>query len=141
MSQNNTFEFVIFTPEGSVIKSSVESVSLTLEGGDIQCLPNHASLTGSVEFSPVILKMKEGSETYMVRNGIFLFDNKSNRASLLVLSSEKKSEMSLETVKEYHDFIVERLKKGDDLSDFQIKYLEGEKVAVEKQLEIVGSLE
>lgn len=137
MSKEFNYPFIIRTPEGNVFESDVKSVSITTEGGDIQCLANHASLTGSVAFSPVVIELDELKETYMVRNGMFLFDNKMGSATLLVLAAEKKSEMSLETVQEYHDFIVEKLKSGEDLSEFQIKYLEGEKLAVEQQLEMV----
>jgi len=137
MSKELNYPFIIRTPEGHVLEADVKSISLTTEGGDIQCLANHASLTGSVAFSPVVVDMGEHTETYMVRNGMFLFDNKTGSASLLVLAAEKKSEMSMETVKEYHDFIVEKLKAGEDLSEYQIKYLEGEKLAVQQQLEMV----
>jgi len=137
MSKNPTYQFIIRTPEGNTLDAQVVSVSLTTDGGDLQCFSGHASLTGSVAFSPVVVDMGEHEETFMVRNGMFLFDNKTGNASLLVLSAEKKSEMSLGTVKEYHDFIVEKLKSGEDLSEFQIKYLEGEKLAVEQQLEMV----
>jgi F0F1-type ATP synthase epsilon subunit len=137
MSKTSKFNFIIRTPEGNVLDTDVESISLTTDGGDIQCFSNHAALTGSVAFSPVEINMGEHQETYMVRNGMFLFDNKTGNASLLVLSAEKKSEMQVSTVKEYHDFIVEKLKSGEDLSEYQIKYLEGEQLAVEQQLEMV----
>lgn len=137
MTTHPNFPFVIRTPEGMSFQGNVESVSLTLEGGDVQCFADHASMTGSVAFSPVVIGSNGNTETYMVRNGMFLFDNKTGQASLLVLASQKKSEMSMETVKEYHDFIIEKLRSGADLSEFQIKYLEGERLAVEQQLETI----
>lgn len=139
MSKHPKFNFIIRTPEGNVLDAEVVSVSLTTDGGDLQCFSGHAALTASVAFSPIDIDLGDDhSETFMVRNGIFLFDNKTNQASLLVLSAEKKSEMQMSTVKEYHDFIVGKLKEGVDLSEFQIKYLEGEQLAVEQQLEMVS---
>ncbi|MFT7183930.1 MAG: F0F1-type ATP synthase epsilon subunit [Oceanicoccus sp.] len=137
MSKNPKFNFIIRTPEGGTLDAQVESISLTTDGGDLQCFSGHAALTGSVAFSPVVIEMGEHQETYMVRNGMFLFDNKTDKASLLVLSAEKKAEMQMSTVKEYHDFIVEKLKSGEDLSEYQIKYLEGEQLAVEQQIDMV----
>lgn len=137
MSKHPNFNFIIRTPEGHVLNAEVESIALTTEDGDLQCFSGHAALTASVAFSPVEIDMGEHIETYIVRNGIFLFDNKTDKASLLVLVAEKKSEMQISTVQEYHDFIVKKLKQGVDLSEYQIKYLEGEKLAVEQQLEMV----
>lgn len=128
-----TFKLIIRTPEETVFEGEAEMIHLATEGGEIEVYADHSSLTGSITFSPVEVKA-EKEESYMVRNGIFLFDNETNSASLLVLHCEHKSEVSHQTIKEYAAFIDEQLKAGKDLSDFQILYLKGEKLAVEEQI-------
>jgi serine/threonine-protein kinase RIO1 len=46
---------------------------------------------------------------------------------------EEQSQVSYQTTDEYFKFLTAELAKGD-LSDFQVLYLKGEKLAVEKQI-------
>ncbi len=129
-----TFKLIIRTPQETIFEGETEMIHLATEGGEIEVFANHASLTGSITFSPVNIR-SDKEESYLVRNGVFLFDNETNSASLLVLHCEHKAEVSHQTIKEYAAFIDEQLKAGKDLSDFQILYLKGEKVAVEEQIQ------
>lgn len=131
---DNTFTLTIRTPEGDVFGGKATSVSLSTEGGDMQCFAGHASVTASVGFSPVVVEFEGGTESYLARNGMFLFHNKSNKAVLLALHAEAQSEVSEKTVQEYMEWINEKLASGESLSDFQLQWLEGEKLAVQKQL-------
>lgn len=130
----STFDLTIRTPEADVFVGKVKSVSVETDGGEVQCFANHASLTSSVRYSAVMVETGEGEESYVVRNGMFLFDNKANKSVLLALNAEKRSEMNVSTVKEYLAWVEEKLAAGEDLSEFQLSYLEGEKLAIEKQL-------
>ena len=134
-----TFELTIRTPNEDVyVGTSVVSLSFSSELGALQIFANHASLTASIGFSPVRIESdKEGEESYIIRNGIFLFNNAENKALLLALHAEPKSEISHKTAKEYLEFLQERLAMGEDLSKYQVLYLEGEKLAVEEQLKVV----
>lgn len=130
------FKLILRTPEQDVFDAEVLSVDFGSEGGDMQVFAGHASTTTTVLFSPVIIETDPGVHiTYMVRRGLFLFDNEANEASLLALSCEAQSELSEQSIKEYMATLNEQLEKGESLSQFQVKYLEGEKLAVEKQLE------
>lgn len=130
-----TFKLTIRTPDQDIFNAEVDGVRLSTEGGEMEIYANHASLTGTILFSPVVVKTIDGKEEgYIARNGIFLFDNESNTATLLALHCEHKSEVSLKTVKEYSEFIQQQLAEGKDLSSFEILYLEGEKLAVEEQI-------
>lgn len=129
------FKLIIRTPYDKVFEGDAKSVYLSSEGGDLQCFENHASLSASIQFSPVVVEEEGKDETYLARNGSFFFDNDKNEAILLVSSCEKKSEISYQSVEDYAKFIEEQLEKGEDLSEFQILFLKNEKVAVEKQIE------
>ncbi len=130
------FSFSIRTPEETTYKNEVEWVTLSTEMGQLQLMAHHASLTGTILFSTVIAKEEKKEEQFLVRNGMVLFNNKTNTAMLLALYAERKSEISHQTAKEYLAFIEKQLREGKDLSEFQILYLEGEKLAIEQQIKV-----
>lgn len=131
-----SFKLILRTPEAQVFEGQVESIRFTSEGGDMQVFAHHASLTATILFSPIVLQTDSSTkETYMVRRGLFLFDNASNMARLLALSCEAQSEISEQSIKEYLELLDQQLKNGEELSRFQLMYLEGEKLAVEEQLQ------
>lgn len=133
------FKLTIRTPYEESYCKEINSVYLSTEDGDMQAFENHASVTASILFSPVVIEEDSKEEHFMVRNGIFLFDNDKNEALILAGSCEKTSEISYQTVEEYAKFITKQLEEGKDLSDFQILYLKNEKVAVEEQMEVIKS--
>lgn len=131
----NTFKLIVRTPEQTIFDGMVTKIHLATEGGEMEAFAHHASVTATISFSPIeIITKDQDEEKYMVRNGMFLFDNETNTAILLALHCEHQSEVSYQTVKEYAEFIDRELKNGSDLSDFQILYLKGEKLAVEQQI-------
>lgn len=133
-----SFKLIIRTPEQTILDDQVKMLHLATEGGEIEVYANHSSLTATIAFSPVEVQTNhDKDESYMVRNGVFLFDNETNTAAILALHCEHKSEVSHQTIKEYADFIESELAKGKELSDFQILYLKGEKLAVEQQMKEV----
>ncbi len=129
------FHLTIKTPYAEVFTGEVESLSLSLEDGDMQVFEDHASVTGSLIFSPVVVEQKDKEEIFLARHGVFTFDNENNTASLLTSYCTKKAEVDYKTVKEYAEFITKQLEEGHDLSEFKLFYLKGEKVALEKQIE------
>lgn len=132
------FTLTIRTPQEDIYKGSAASLTLASEDGEMQIFEDHASLTASLNFTPIIVVEENGDEEhYLARNGIFLFNNEENSGILLVNYCEKKSEISIQTIEEYSKFLDEQLAKGKDLSQFQILYLKNEKVAVEEQMETI----
>ncbi|PIQ77531.1 hypothetical protein COV82_04020 [Candidatus Peregrinibacteria bacterium CG11_big_fil_rev_8_21_14_0_20_46_8] len=131
-----TFELTIRTPyEDLYVGKEVYTLSCVSQQGALQIFAHHASLTAAVGFSIVRVKdTKNIEESYVIRNGVLFFDNAENKAILLALHGEAKSELSYKTAKEYLDFLRECLDKGEDLSKYHVLYLEGEKLAVEEQL-------
>lgn len=132
--KGSTFELTLRTPSDEVYHHQVKSISFRGEGGQMQVFAHHASMTATILFSTIRIDEGDRQEEFMIRKGLFLFDNRKNTASLLALFGEKRSEISHQTAKEYLTFIEEQLKKGKDLSEFHILYLEGEKLAVEEQV-------
>jgi F0F1-type ATP synthase epsilon subunit len=134
----NKFKFTIRTPEQEICACEADSVSFAGDGGELQVFANHASLTASISFTPVNVKHGNKEEQYLVRNGVFLFDNEKNLAMMLALSCTLKSEINMQTMQEYAKFIEEKLKEGKDLSDLQITFLKGEKLSIAQEIEEVS---
>lgn len=130
------FKLTIRTPQEDIYTGQAASLTLASEDGEMQILEDHASITASLNFTPIIVVEESGNEEhYLARNGIFLFNNEENSGILLVNYCEKTSEISMQTIEEYSKFLDEQLAQGKDLSQFQVLYLKNEKVAVEEQME------
>lgn len=131
------FKLTIRTPYKEATVTDVDSIYVSTDGGDIQVFENHASLTASVLFSPLIVEEQGKEEHFMIRNAFFLFDNDNNEAMILADSCEKTSEISYQTVEDYAKFIIKELEEGKDVSDFKLLYLKNERIAIEEQMEAI----
>lgn len=129
----STFKLIIRTPEKEVFNGDVQSFSFDAEDGRVQILPLHAHYTTTMLYSPLKLQREDSVIEYSARSGIFTFDHVKNEGLLLCLSCEESSETSYKTAQEYLEFLRTELAKGD-LSDYEVKYLQGERLAVEKQV-------
>lgn len=137
---HNTFKFTIRTPQAEVTSQDVESVYVTTEDGDMMLMPDHASFSGVVSFSPIILRNGEQEHSFVAKRGVLFFSNLRNEATLLASQCDKKEDLNYEGLKGYLQLIEEKLKSGDtdSLSDFQMKFLEGERLALVQQMEEVS---
>ncbi len=131
-----TFNLTIRSPEKQVFSGKVESLTFDAEDGRMQILAHHASMTGVILFSKLIAKGENVEDEFIARRGIFLFDNAKNEANLLCLYCELSAEIDHKTALEYLKFISDKLANHESLSEYQIKYLEGEKFAVERQVKL-----
>lgn len=132
------FHLTIRTPYEDIFSGEVKSLLFSAEeAGEMQIFEDHASLTATVDFSPIVIEENDKDEHFLGRNGTFLFNNEENSAVLLLTYCQKKSEVTYKTVKEYAEYITKQIEEGHELSEFQINYLSNEKIAVEKQMEEV----
>ena len=129
----STFKLTIRTPEKEVFSGEVESFSFAAEDGRVQILPHHAHYVTTMLYSTMKLKSEDKTIEYTARSGLFTFDHVKNEGLLLCLYCEETSETSFKNAEEYLTFLRTELAKGD-LSDYEVKYLKGEKLAVEKQV-------
>lgn len=126
-----TFQLTIRTPDQEIFNNQVNSVTFsTEEFGIMQVLTGHASLTGVILFSPIIIKTPAHEEEFLSRRGIALVSNEHHSVTILVLSAEKRQEVSYQSAREYLDFIEAKLKEGADLSQYQLTHLQKEKIAL-----------
>ena len=129
-----TFKLTVRTPEKEVFTGDAVSIRLRAEEGQLQLFANHASITASVLFTRVIIDTPDKEEVFIARRGMFAFDNKTNSATLLAFYCEEEEQLDTQTAQDYLKFIEEQIAKGEDLSQFQLTYLEDERLAVKKQL-------
>lgn len=129
----STFKLTIRTPEKEVFSGEVEAFSFATEDGRVQILPHHAHYTTTLEYSSMKIQSEDKTLEFNARSGMFTFDHVKNEGLLLCLYCEETSETSFKNAEEYLTFLRTELEKGD-LSDYEVKYLKGEKLAVEKQV-------
>ena len=97
----NTFKFILRTPDGELVNKQVDSVYLTTEVGDMMLLPNHASLSATVTYSPVTVRMGSMQEDYLAYRGMLSFSNQKNEALLLVQQAHLKDKVDYDGLKAY----------------------------------------
>lgn len=130
-----TFNLTIRTPEKQVYSGPAIYLKLFTEAGLLKLFPGHADLTGVVTFSPVIFENDHGQEEiYIAKRGLLRVDCQRNSIDLMVLDCQLKAEMNHASSLEYLQFIEKELAQKHDLSDFKIRYMEEEKVMIEKQI-------
>ncbi len=133
-----TLNFTIRTPEKQFYQGSVTSIRIRTEKGLIKILPRHATFGATVDFSTLVITGPEGTEEdFIVTRGILMVSNAEKKADLLVLDCRKKSELSQTSAKEYLHFLEDQLAKRSDLSQFKLKYLQEEKLVLEKQIKFL----
>lgn len=130
-----TFTLTIRTPEKLVYTGPAIYLKLFTETGLIKLFPGHADLTATVLFSLIIFENDQGKEEdYIAKRGLLRVDCQGNSIDLMVMDCKFKYELTHIMAEEYLKFIENELVKGHDLSDFKIRYIEEEKLVIEKHI-------
>lgn len=131
------FRITVRTPEAEVVSRDVESLSVSTETGEMMILPEHAALGGVISFSPLVLKSGDHEEQYLVQRGVLFFSNERNEAVILCSRCDTREKLDFNSVKEYLRFVEEKLAagEGDELSAYQYRFLENERLALVQQVE------
>jgi len=130
----NSFKLQIQTPLKSVFNGEANSFSIKTDGGKIQVLSKHADLTSSVSFSPAVISYGDETDVIVIRNAVISFDNKSNTMTVLALFAEQEKHIDASSTENQLETIREMLNNPEKLNDYQLKYLENQKIGLEKQL-------
>ena len=130
----NSFKLQIQTPLKSIFNGEANSFSVRTDGGQIQVLSKHADLTASVSFSPAVISYGDETDVIVIRNAVISFDNKSNTMTVLALFAEQEKHIDASSTENQLETIREMLNNPDKLNDYQLKYLENQKIGLEKQL-------
>ena len=119
------FKLTIRTPEAEILETETPSLYLSNDLGDFMILPDHASFSSTIGYSPVFISHKEVIEEYSVRNGLLTFSNAQNQATILCFEAKKKEEVDYSSVKKYLKLIEEKLAQHEfsELNEYQYKFL------------------
>ena len=129
------FTLTIRTPDREIYSGKVDYVKLVTDLGLIKILPGHADMVATVTYTPVQFHDDENREfSYIVKRGLARISLATKSMELMVFDAFETAEADEVSIKEYLEFLENELKKGNDLSDFKIKYLTEEKIVIEKQL-------
>ena len=131
----NSFKLQIQTPLKSVFDGEVNKFSVRSDGGALQLLSKHADLTSSVSFSPTVIEYGDQTDVIVIRNAVISFDNTSNCLKVLALYAEHQKHIDASESSSQLEHVREMLKNPDTLNSYQLKYLENQKIALEKQLQ------
>ena len=129
------FKFIIRTPEEEVVNREVESVYLTTETGDMMLLPEHAAFSGSITYSPIILKDGMHEEEFVSRRGVVFFSNVKNECQVLCQQAELKDRVDYDGLQVYLALVEAHIAKGDGLSDIHMRFLRDQKLALVQEIE------
>jgi F0F1-type ATP synthase epsilon subunit len=133
MKHMNTFDLLIQTPDHEAYRGPANLVTLSSDTGEMQILPGHASMLGTITYTPVRVNNGSHQEDFVLRQGFVFVDQENKSVQVLGLSCEKTDEINEVTAKEYYDFIISKLDKPEELNAYQLKHLEGQKMSLEKQ--------
>lgn len=129
-----SFTLVLKTPDKIVFEGTAESLSLKTETGQITVLAHHADFLGSVAYTRIFVKTGDRSDEYIGRRGLVTFTNKQNSCEVLLIDCQPIEEISPVSAEAYLAYVEEALRRGDDLSQSQLKFMEEEKIMLVKQL-------
>lgn len=138
---SNTFHLSVRTPENEIISKEVSSIKVSTENGPMVVYPKHSSLSGTIEFSRLFVRTDAGETEYLVKNGVVFISVQENSTRIMCFSCQETKDIEFKTAAEYLQYVEEQLKAGADLNDFQMKYLENEKIAMVKQLKVLKERE
>lgn len=129
------FHLTIQTPDRALYDGSVDRVRLSTEDGELEVYPAHADLQGAVGFTRVAVVSGTHEEDFTVRHGMLFVDHAANTVHLAAFDGHKTNEMDTTTVAQYLTLVHARLDEGKPLSDLSVRFLQDQKVALEKQIE------
>lgn len=125
-----TFQLTIQTPKTEVFSGDAQKVHLRTETGEAELYKGHTSFMGSISFSAATVTTDKGDESYLLRQGFVFSDPAENKVRILAYSADKKAQMNRTTAEEYMKMIQDSLDANEDLTKYQIQFLEEQKIAV-----------
>ena len=91
------FNLEIVTPDGSVFKDDIESLTFPSKMGEITILPDHVPLVGLVGHGELVIK-KEGDQSFLAVSGGAFEVLGGNKVRILADTAEKAEALNLEAI-------------------------------------------
>lgn len=121
------------TPTAELFRGEAHAVRLKTDLGDIEILPDHATLIATILYSKVYIRHESTEETFIVRQGSVSV-NEQGEVRILAHDAHKDGELSVENMKDYLDYVVQKLDTGE-LNEYQKQFLEKRRAALEEEID------
>lgn len=126
---------IIQTPDHVAFEGAVDSVSLVTELGEMEIFSNHADLVGTILFSRVVVHIGKHEEDFFARLGMVFVDNTENTVRILAQYCVKVKEFDHLSIKEYRQFVQDKLQSREGLNGLQITHLEESELSLKAMSE------
>jgi F-type H+-transporting ATPase subunit epsilon len=125
----------ILSPERRLLeRAQVEDLTLTGSEGEIQILPGHAPMIGTLETGPFRYRESSGGETVGVISSGF-FEVKNDEVSLMAETLELRGEIDVNRAKKSQSEAEEMLRQADlDEHSFKKYQLQLERSIIRQQI-------
>jgi F-type H+-transporting ATPase subunit epsilon len=108
---NNSFQFILMSPEKVVFDQAVIEAKLRAESGDLGILPGHVRLIAPIKVSPVRLTLESGQvQKFLVHGGTI--NVTPEKTHLLCDNVEKAEEINAEQARKTKDELENKLRGG-----------------------------
>lgn len=128
-----TFAFSLRTPLNTIFEGDVDAVRLKTDLGQMEILPDHATLAGTILFSRVNIHSGGVEQVYIIRQGSVSVDSQ-GVVRVTALDAQEAESLSVKSVEEYLLYLNKQLSGEQQLNDYQKKFLSEQRSALEETL-------
>ncbi len=134
--KKSSLNLEIAVPSGIVFIGEIQFLTIATDAGWLKILPGHAALVCTLSYAPLRFLTKDGLEEHFVaRGGILKISLEKNSILISTLDCQAVKEMKLANLQEYFAMIKQELNNPTQLSKFKLKFLNEEKLVLEKLLD------
>jgi F-type H+-transporting ATPase subunit epsilon len=128
-------KLTILSPERRLVEgASVSEVTLKGSEGDIQILPGHAAMVGTLDVGPFVYRSTSGAPTIGVIAGGF-FEVRDDQLTVLAESVELKNEIDVEGARRAQKEAEDALKEANiDEHNFKLYQLRLERALIQQHV-------
>ncbi len=123
-----------------ILEAEARSITLATDLGQMQILPGHLSLVGTISASPVLIALAGTEElTYLIRQGVVTIVQAPNGDTLVTIAAqlvEKKEDVSIESLQSFREKMRQAFENKEDLSTYQIEFLTEQLDSVDRAISI-----
>ena len=113
----------------------ISGVFVQTDDGPIAILDHHASLITTSKLGVLRVVAGKETDTYTLRNATLQMDNAKNHLTIIALACDETGEQTELDLGNYLEYLKQALSGSDlDPSSLKYKFLEGEKISVEKRV-------
>lgn len=127
--------FLTITTPSKVVMTDreISGVFVKTDTGPIAILDHHASLITTSQSGSLRIITNKEVDSFILRNATIQMDNAKNHLTILALSCEATGETNDLDLSNYLDYLKKALSDDSlDKSSLKYKFLEGERISVEK---------